>query len=125
MFSFRTMFEIILLSVLQYALSYIRPKIDPLDWHFRMAITEKRLVAFDYDGHYRIVESHVYGTYKGKTGILAYQLWGESSDGELGWKRMHLNKITNMTVLDKTFPGRREVPNHHAKWDIVYLLVDE
>jgi len=119
------MSEIIVLRVLQSALSYVQPRLDPAEWLIRNSIAEKKLVAYDYDGYFRVAELHIYGTYKGKTGILAYQLWGESSSGELGWKRMHLRKIRNLTVLDKTFSGRRDVSGSHTKWDIVYMLVDE
>lgn len=125
MFSFRTISEIIICWVLQYTMSYVQPKLGLADLLIRTSITEKKLVACDYDEHFRIAELHVYGTYKGKTGILAYQLWGESSSGELGWKRMHLAKMKNLTILDKTFSGRRDGSDMHTKWDIVYMLVDE
>jgi len=94
------------------------------DEMIRWAITEKKLLEFDYDGHHRIVEPHVYGRKNEKSGILAYQIGGYSSDGELGWKRMHMNKIANMRVLDETFPGMREILNEHSKWDLIYLIVD-
>ncbi|WP_299291797.1 hypothetical protein [Nitrosopumilus sp.] len=125
MFSFRTMYEIIAWSIWQRVLSYVIPKNDPADWMIRKSVSEKKLVVCDYNGHFRVVEIHIYGTYKGKTGVLTYQLWGESSSKELGWKRMHVSKMHNLTILDKTFPGRRDVSDMHTKWDIVYMLVDE
>ena len=96
-----------------------------MDEMIREAITEKRLLAFDYDGYHRIIESHIYARKHDKNGILAYQIDGKSSSGELGWKRMHMKKITNMRVLDETFSGIRPVTNWHSAWDLFYLIVDE
>jgi len=94
------------------------------DEMIRWAITEKKLLELDYDGYHRIVEPHLYGRKNKKSGILAYQLRGQSSDGELGWKRMHMKKIANIRVLDETFPGIRPVLNRHSPWDLIYLIVD-
>lgn len=93
------------------------------DEMIRWAITEKKLLEFDYDGYHRIVEPHIYGRKNEKNGILAYQTRGQSSRGELGWKRMYMNKIANMRVLDETFPGIRPVPNKHSTWDLFHLIV--
>ena len=91
----------------------------------RKGITEKKLLSFEYNGLHRLVEPHVYGRKDDLNGILTYQIGGESSSGGLpNWRRMHLKEITNMRVLDETFPGMREVPNEHSKWDLKYLIVD-
>jgi len=94
------------------------------DEMIRWAITEKKLLEFDYDSYHRIVEPHIYGRKNENNQILAYQIRGYSSDGELGWKRMYMNKIANMRVLDEPFPGMREVLNEHSKWDLIYLIVE-
>lgn len=95
-----------------------------VDEMIRKAITEKKLLEFDYDGYHRIVEPHVYGRKNEKNEILTYQQRGQSSSGVLGWKRMYMNKIANMRVLDETFPGSRPVPNKHSTWDLIYLIVE-
>jgi len=96
---------------------------NPLDKTIRQAINEKRLLEFDYDGFQRIVEPHVYGRKNEEDAILVYQKRGQSSSGILGWKRMKLKGITDMTVLDETFPGIRPVSGRHSTWDVIYLIV--
>ena len=96
------------------------------DEMIREAITEKKLLAFDYNDHRRIVEPHVYGRKSDKNGIMAWQIGGQSSKGKLpDWRRMYMNKMTNMKVLDEAFSGMRPVPNEHSPWDLYYLIVDE
>ena len=96
------------------------------DEMIREAVTEKKLLAFDYNDHRRIIEPHVYGRKNDRNGIMAYQIGGQSSKGELpGWRRMYMNKMTNMKVLDEAFSGMRPVPNEHSSWDLIYLIVDE
>lgn len=94
------------------------------DEMIREAITEKKLLMFDYDGFHRIVEPHVYGRKNNEDEILAYQTEGQSSSEELGWRRMSLNKISNMQILDKKFPGKRDVTGNHSVWDVTYCIVD-
>lgn len=95
-----------------------------MDEMIREAMSERKLLAFDYDGHHRIVELHVYGRKSDQNGVLAYQIGGQSSTGRFDWKRMHMKKMTNMKVLNKTFPGKREVTGMHSLWDLYYFIVD-
>ena len=88
------------------------------------AIFGKRLLEFDYNGYHRIVEPHVYGRKNNKNGMMVYQIGGQRSTGELGWKRMYMNKITNMKILREIFPGMRETYDH-STWDLIYLIVDK
>jgi hypothetical protein len=129
MFSFRTMPKLRHLRFLlgmflfvnisdRYFVSWTR------DEMIREAITEKKLVEFDYDGHHRIAELHVYGRRNEANGILAYQIDGKSSKDTLGWKRMVTKKMANLRLLDKTFPGIRHVNGKHSPWDLIYLIVD-
>ena len=88
------------------------------------AILGRRLLEFDYDGYHRIVEPHVYGNKFRKDGMMVYQIDGESSSGGLpDWRRMKLEGITNMKVLDKTFLGRRPVKGMYSSWDMIHLIV--
>ena len=40
------------------------------------AISEKKIVEFDYNGHHRIAEPHVYGILKNEETILIFQTGG-------------------------------------------------
>lgn len=92
----------------------------------RGAIRERRKLEFVYSGHTRIAEPHVAGIKDGREGILAYQTGGTSSSGELPeWRRFHLDGISQLRVLDDTFPGKRESPSGmHSAWDEKYEIVD-
>lgn len=95
-----------------------------MDGMIRQAINGKKLLGYDYDGYHRIVEPHVYGKKDGEDAILVYQVRGQSSSGGLpNWRRMKLRGITNMTVLDETFRGRRPVSGSHSSFDTTYLIV--
>ena len=88
------------------------------------AILGKRLLEFDYDEYHRVVEPHVYGMKNEDDGMMVYQIGGESSSGGLpNWRRVKLEGITNMRVLDETFPGRRPVKGMYSSWDVIYLIV--
>lgn len=95
-----------------------------MDEMIREAMSEKKLLAFDYDGYNRIAEPHVYGRKSDQNGMLVFQIGGQSSTGNLDWKIMYMKKMTNMKVLDKTFPGMRETTGMHKSWDFYYFLVD-
>ena len=84
------------------------------------------MIEFTYDNHTRIVEPHVIGLKNHREGILAYQTGGTSSSGSVpSWKRFHLDGISQLIVLDKTFPGKRETPSGvHSSWDEIYDIVD-
>jgi len=96
-----------------------------LEQLIRSAIVGKKLLEYDYDGFHRIVEPHVYGTHDGQYSILVYQVRGQSSSGGLpNWRRMLVNKITNMKILDESFPGRRPYPSgKHSSFDRTILVV--
>jgi len=96
-----------------------------MDEMIKEAINEKRLLEFDYMGFHRIIEPHVYGSKFEKDGMMTYQVKGQSSSGVLGWKRMYLEKVTDMGILDEKFTGKRPVPGKHSSWDVIYLIVDE
>ena len=99
--------------------------INTIDTMIREAMSEKKLLVFDYDGYHRIVEPHVYGMKNGRNGMLVNQVAGQSSQGVLGWRRMYLGNILNMRVLDENFQGQIEIKNEHSKWDFIYYIVDK
>ena len=89
------------------------------------AISEKKIIEFDYHGYHRIAEPHIYGILDGEHDILVFQIDGESSSGGLPqWRRMHLNEISNMRITDQRFPGPRSNPSgKHSSFDTILAVV--
>lgn len=72
------------------------------------AISEMKLIEFDYDGGPRIVEPHCVGiTTAGNPGLRGYQVGGYSSSGKMGWKMFDMSKAGSVTLLDDSFNGPR------------------
>jgi hypothetical protein len=68
------------------------------------AIENYELLGFEYEGLLRIVEPHCYGrTHKGNDTIRAFQIEGESSDGNLGWKLFDLSKVEKAQLIGTKF----------------------
>ena len=90
------------------------------------AISNKKIIEFDYHEHHRIAEPHIYGILGGEEDILVYQTGGTSSSGGIPeWRRMHLSEISNLIVTDQTFAGRRETPTgKHSSFDRTFAIVD-
>jgi hypothetical protein len=90
------------------------------------AINEKRLIEFVYKGgRPRIVEPHDYGIRGGVEKLLVYQISGESSSGNPhGWKELRVEDMSQLRVLDRTFPGSRgDKHRKHLKWDKLFARV--
>jgi len=89
------------------------------------AISEKKIIEFDYHGHHRVAEPHIYGILGGKDDILVFQIEGGSSSGGLPeWRRMHLNEISNLTITDRTFAGSRPNPSgKRSSFDTILAVV--
>ena len=70
-----------------------------------LAIKNKQLLSFTYDGFAREVEPHCLGVdKKGHPALRAFQVNGGSESGEyVGWKMFHVNEIRNLNVLQKKF----------------------
>jgi hypothetical protein len=72
------------------------------------AIDRRNLVSFLYEGHARIVEPHVLGTKNGRLQILAWQVGGRSSSGNLpNWRRFFVHELSELEILNETFSGAR------------------
>lgn len=95
--------------------------INPLLWK---AIEEARLIRLRYQNRERIVEPHDYGILNGKIMLLAWQVGGSSSSPLPGWRWMEVEMISDIQLLNKTFPGGRPAPSgkHHA-WEKVFIRV--
>ncbi|WP_394831004.1 hypothetical protein LVJ94_31290 [Pendulispora rubella] len=89
------------------------------------AITERRLMQLKLNGLVRIVEPHDYGLKKGEAQLLAYQIGGQSSSGGLPeWRWLKVDKMSDVSLLEATFPGGREIPSGiHQGWDVLFLRV--
>jgi hypothetical protein len=95
-----------------------------VDRLLRAAIDQKRLIKLVYQDKIRIVEPHDYGVLKGVTKLLAYQISGSSTGRLPNWRWMEINQISEVELLDKTFPGGRPSPSgKHHQWDEVFIRV--
>ena len=91
------------------------------------AIKEKRIMEFSYNSHYRIVEPHIYGISNKIYELLGYQSGGSSSSGRIpDWRRYVIDDISNMSITDQHFPGRRQLPtsDKYSNFDKIIVLVD-
>jgi predicted DNA-binding transcriptional regulator YafY len=75
-----------------------------------LAIQNRNLLSFSYDGFTREVEPHCLGIdKKGHPALRAYQVAGGSESGTyVGWKFFHVNEIRNLHVLSKSFQHPRQ-----------------
>lgn len=96
-----------------------------MDALVRQAIAEKKLVEFQYQGYTRIAEPHVYGLNSGIKQLLVFQVRGGSKSGRLpNWRRVDLPEVSDLQILNETFPGRRVNPSgEHSSWDETFAIV--
>jgi hypothetical protein len=94
---------------------------DPLLW---TAIENRRMIRFVYHGKDRLVEPHDHGVLNGSVQLLSYQLAGSSSRPLPNWLLTKVREITDLVLLDQTFPGGRPTASgKHIKWDILFIRV--
>ena len=100
--------------------------IDPqTDFILRKAIAEKRLLRLRYHDHERIVEPHDYGEKNGSIKLLAYQTGGSSNGPLPNWRFMEVNQLSELQLLDQTFPGGRPTKTGgHHNWDRLFIRVE-
>ena len=104
-----------------FALPTVNPNIDHL---LRTAIAETRLIRLRYRNRDRIVEPHDYGEHNGTIKVLTYQVGGSSSSPLPNWRWMEADHISDLRLLDQTFPGGRPTPSgKHHKWDKLFTRV--
>lgn len=74
-----------------------------------LAIRERRVVSFEYEGRRRVAEPQAIGiASSGDAILLAFQTGGDSASGRLpGWRTFTLAKITALETTTETFPGPR------------------
>jgi hypothetical protein len=97
------------------------PQIDHL---LRTAIEQKRLIRFKYKDKARIVEPHDYGVHKGSVKLFGYQVGGLSDEPLPNWRWALVNSISDLELLNRTFPGRRPTAcGKHHRWDQIFIRV--
>jgi hypothetical protein len=97
------------------------PTVDQL---LRTAIEHSRLLRLRYRHKLRIVEPHDYGKHNGSIKLLAYQVGGYSSRPLPGWRWMMTALISDVDLLEQTFPGGRPTPSEkHHEWDELFIRV--
>ena len=95
-----------------------------IDRLLRTAIEQRRLIRLVYRNRNRIVEPHDYGILNGSVKLLAYQVGGSSSHKLPNWRWIETELITEIQMLDRTFPGGRPSPSgKHHKWDKLFIRV--
>jgi hypothetical protein len=87
------------------------------------AIERKRMILV-YHGKNRLLEPHDHGILNGSVQLLGYQVGGPSSRPLPNCILMKVNEITDLVLLDQTFPGgRRTASGKHLKWDVLFIRV--
>jgi hypothetical protein len=87
------------------------------------AIQQKRILRLRYLGKERIVEPHDYGVHNGVVKLLGYQIGGASRQRLPNWRWMDTGLISQLEVLEQTFPGGRSASGKHHKWDKLFIRV--
>jgi hypothetical protein len=96
-----------------------------VDQLIRLAIRERRLIEFSLHGFKRTAEPHLYGVHKGVYQVLVYQTGGGSRSGRLpAWRRVDLDEISQLTVLEERFRGGRLAVGRHKDWDQILEVVE-
>jgi len=88
------------------------------------AIQSKQLIRFKYKNKERLVEPHDYGIQKGIFRLLSWQVGGQSNGRIPGWRWFDVAEMKDVEVLDRRFPGNREVSGKHHQWDEVFNRVE-
>jgi len=97
------------------------PQPNPLLWR---AIEDRRMIRLLYHRRNRILEPHDHGILNGSVQLLAYQVGGSSSRPLPNWILMKANEITDLELLDQTFPGGRSTASgKHLKWNKLFIRV--
>jgi hypothetical protein len=88
------------------------------------AIEQARMIRLIYHHKERILEPHDHGILNGSVQLLGYQIDGSSSRPLPNWLLMKADEITDLTLLDQTFPGGRPTSSgNHIRWDQLFIRV--
>ncbi len=69
------------------------------------AIQKKKLLEFNYQGFYRVVEPHTHGVFSnGNELLVAFQIDGESKSRKPPfWSSFQTSEIENLFIIDEAF----------------------
>jgi len=99
----------------------VEPDVNPLIW---AAIEQTHLLRFRYKNRERIVEPHDYGIHNRVIKLFGYQFGGSSSKKLPNWRWAEQDLISDLEMLDRTFPGGRSTKSgKHHKWDKLFIRV--
>jgi hypothetical protein len=88
------------------------------------AIEQTRIIRLVYHHKERILEPHDHGILNGSVQLLGHQFAGSSSRPLPNWLLMKTDEISDLELLDQTFPGGRPTDTgHHIKWDKLFIRV--
>ena len=88
------------------------------------AIANRNLIKFSYHGYERIVEPHVFGIYRDRLQLLAFQVGGQSGSRPMGWPRFNLEEALSLVGVSEHFSGPRPVTSgRSSKWDDIFAVV--
>jgi hypothetical protein len=94
---------------------------DPVLW---TAIENTRMIRFTYHGKDRLVEPHDHGILNGSVQLLSWQVAGSSTRPLPNWLLTKVDEITDLALLDQTFPGGRPTASgKHIHWDMLFVRV--
>ena len=97
------------------------PQPHPLLW---TAIENTLMIRFTYHGKDRLVEPHDHGILNGSVQLLSWQVAGPSSRPLPNWLLTKVDEMTDLILLDQTFPGGRPTATgNHIKWDKLFIRV--
>src|SRR3954447_24150636 len=75
--------------------------------HYLDGVEQRRLLRFRYNNRERIVEPHDYGVHNGIVKLFGFQVRGSSSQKLRNWRWMEQDLISQLELLDRTFPAER------------------
>jgi hypothetical protein len=76
------------------------------------------------NGKDRIAEPHDHGILNGSVQLLNWQVAGRSGRPLLNWLLTKVDEITDLELLDQTFPRGRPTPTgKHIEWDVLFIRV--
>ena len=82
------------------------------------------MIRFAYHGKDRIAEPHDQGILKGSVQLLSWQAAGRSTRPLPNWLLTKVDEITDLELMDQTFPGRRPTATgKHIQWDVLFIRV--
>lgn len=82
------------------------------------------MVRLMYHNKERILEPHDHGILNGSVQLLGYQTAGVSSRPIPNWVLMKTDEISDLILLDQTFPGGRPTAKaKHIEWDVLFIRV--